>query len=125
MIYDVNAPPWWKLTIPYKDGKPVKVFYYHRVRDWSLVRDPYCSRKIYWMDFVAKVCRSSPPPLDKDIGCQTDFGQPLPEPPADTDVWATLGSSVANLPHEQQSMIYNRLVRFLELGWHDLTSHRI
>ena len=125
MIYDVNAPPWWKLTIHYKDGKPVKVFYNHRVRDWSLVRDPYCSRKFYWVDSVAKVCRSSPPPLDKDIGCQTDFGLFLPEPPADTDVWATLGSSVANLPHEQQSMIYNRLVRFLELGWHDLTSHRI
>ena len=125
MIYDVDAPPWWKHTVPYKDGKPVKVFYNHRVRDWNLVRDPHSSRRFYWEDSVAKVWRSSPPPFDKEIGCQTGFGLFLPEPPAHTDVWSVLGSPVAHLPPEQQSMVYSRLVRFIELGWHDLASHRI
>jgi len=125
MIYDMDAPPWWKHTAPYKDGKPVRVFYGHRVKDWYLVRDPHSPRRFYWEDSVAKVWRSSPPPLDRDIGCQTCFEPCRPEPPADTDVWSALGSSVAQLSCEQQSMIYSRLVRFIDLGWHDLTSHRI
>jgi len=125
MIYDVDAPPWWKHTVPYKDGKPVKVFYGHRAKDWYLVRDPQCPRRVYWEDSEAKVRRSSPPPLDRDIGCQACFEPCHLELPSDTDVWSALGSSVAQLSCEHQSMIYSRLVRFIDLGWYNLTAHRI
>ncbi len=51
--------------------------------------------------------------------CQTIglFGSDLP---ADVDVWSTLGSSVAGLPSDRQAAIYDRLVRFLDLGLLDL-----
>jgi len=117
MIYDVEAPSWWKLVIPHKDGKPVKVYYRHKASDWNLVIDPFDQRKFYWADCSNRVWRTTPPPFDKDAECQTGSGLFLPEAPAQPDVWASLGSSVANLSCEQQSMIYDRLVRFLELGW--------
>ena len=117
MIYDVEAPSWWKLVIPHKDGKPVKVYYHHKARDWNLVIDPFDQRKFYWADCSNRVWRTTPLPFDKDAECQTGSGLFLPEAPAQPDVWASLGSSVANLSCEQQSMIYDRLVRFLELGW--------
>ena len=120
---------------PYKNGKPLRVYYRHRVKDWCLVRDPFSTWKYNWADPTAKVWRATPPPFDKDAECQTNpeffalyrmeagcqiVGLFIPDPPADTDVWAALGSSVASLPQDQQAMIYDGLVRFLELGWHDL-----
>ena len=125
MNYDVNAPPWWRYVVPYKLGKLVKFYYNHRIRDWQLVRDPHSSRRIYWEDPEAKVRRYTPPPFDKEVGCQTGGGLFLPDPQADSDVWSLLGASVAQLPPEQQCMIYNRLVRFIELGWHDLRARRV
>ena len=134
MIYDVEAPSWWKLVIPHKDGKPVKVYYRHKASDWNLVIDPFDQRKFYWSDCSNRVWRTTPPPFDKDAACQTGSGlalpevpappevPALPEVPAQPDVWTSLGSSVANLSLEQQSMIYDRLVRFLELGWFNLSS---
>ena len=65
MIYDVNAPPWWRYTIPFREGKPVKVFYRHSIRGWSLVRDPHGLRRVYWEDSAGKVRRFTPPPFDK------------------------------------------------------------
>ena len=147
MIYDIESPAWWKLIVPHKNGKPLRVYYRHRVKDWCLVRDPFSTWRYYWADPTTKVWRGTPPPWDKDAECQTSpafftslsteaecqtvapccmeaecqtVGFFTPDPPADTDVWAALGSSVASLPQDQQTMIYNRLVRFLELGWHDL-----
>ena len=152
MIYDVESPAWWKLIIPLKDGEPVRMFYRHRVKDWCLVRDPFSTWKHYWADRESRVWRATPPPWDKDAECQTslDFfssyrietgcqtappeheeaecqtiGLFTSDPPADTNVWAALGSSVAGLPQEQQTMVYNRLVRFLELGLLDLRSHSL
>ena len=122
MIYDMDAPLWWKHTIPCKDGRPIKAFFNHHIRDWQLVRDPHSSRRIYWEDSVAKVRRFTPPPFDKEIGCQTGDGLFLPDPPADSDVWSLLGASVAQLSPERQSMVYSRLVLFIELGWYDLAT---
>ena len=45
------------------------------------------------------------------------------DPLVDTDVWAALGSSVAGLSRERQIVVYNRLVRFLDLGLLDLRNH--
>ena len=125
MIYDVNAPPWWRYAVSCKEGKLVKVYYDHHIRDWQLVRDPHSSRRIYWEDRVAKVRRFTAPPFDKEVGCQTGGGLFLPDPPADSDVWFLLGASVAQLPPEQQCMVYDRLVRFIELGWHDLRARNV
>ena len=161
MIYDVGAPPWWKRTIPYKNGEPARVYYNHRVRGWKLVRDPFSTWKYYWADLSTRRWRATPPPFDKEVECQTnlngadfkvaeDFftlhrketecqtespdhkeaecqtiGLFTSDPPADTSVWVALGSSVAGLPQEQQTMIYSRLVRFLELGLLDLRSHSL
>ena len=48
MIYDVDQPSWWRYTIPLRDGKPAKVYYKHWIGGWSLVRDPFSKRRIYW-----------------------------------------------------------------------------
>ena len=125
MIYDVDAPPWWRYTVPFKEGKLAKVFYKHHIRDWQLVQDPHSSKRIYWEDSIAKVRRFTPPPFDKEIGCQTGEGLFLPDPPADSDVWSLLRDSVAPLTPEQQLMVYSRIVRFIELGWHDLGARRV
>ena len=103
----------------------MKVFYNHHIRDWKLVRDPFGPRRIYWEDSVTKIRRYKPPPFDKEVGCQTGEGLWLPNPTADSDVWSLLGASVAQLTPEQQSMVYSRLVRFIELGWHDLANHSV
>ena len=158
MIWDVDSASWWKRTIPYKDGLPAIRHFSHYAKDWFLVVDPFSPLKFYWADRSANVWRMSPPPLDKDTGCQTEstdqneiecqteptdqnetecqtesadlnetecqttglFGSDLP---ADADVWSTLGSSVAGLPLDRQAAIYNRLVRFLDLGLLDLRNH--
>ena len=122
MICDMDAPLWWEHTIPCKDGRPIMAFFNHHLRDWQLVRDPHSSRRIYWEDSVIKVRRFTPPAFDKEIGCQTDDGLFLPDPPAESDVLSLLGASVAQLSPERQSMVYSRLVRFIELGWYDLAT---
>ena len=127
MIYDVESPSWWKLVNHYKDGKPVKVYFRHRASGWHLVIDPFDRRKWYFSDCTNRVWRTTPPPFDKDAACQTGSGLvppevlALPEVPVQPDIWTCLGSSVANLSLEQQSMVYDRLVRFLELGWFNLS----
>ena len=150
MIYDIDSLAWWKRTIPHKDGLPVIRYYRHRVRDWYLVRDPFSTWRYYWADRSNKVWRASPPPLDKEAESQTsiDFfasyrketecqtesadreeaecqtiGLFTSDLQVDIDVWAALGSSVTGLPQEQQTVVYNRLVRFLDLGLLDLRSH--
>ena len=126
MIYDVESPSWWKLVNHFKDGRAVKVYYRHRASGWYLVIDPFDWRRWYFSECASGVWRRTPPPFDKDATCQTgpELALPeephLPEAPVQTDVWACLGSSVANLSLEQQSMVYDRLVRFLELGWFSL-----
>ena len=130
MIWDIDSASWWTRTIPYEDGLPVRRYFNHYAKDWFLVVDPFSPLKFYWADLSTKVWRMSPPPLDKDTGTQTCadlneaecqtiglFGSDLP---ADADVWSTLGSSVAGLPLDRQATIYNRLVRFLDLGLLDL-----
>ena len=142
MIWDIDSASWRKRTIPYKDGLPVRRYFNHYAKDWFLVVDPFSPLKVYWADMSTTEWRMSPPPLDKDTGtqtcadlnetgCQTEsaeqndaecqtiglFGSDLP---ADADVWSTLGSSVAGLPLDRQTAIYNRLVRFLDLGLLDL-----
>ena len=150
MIYDIDSPAWWIRTIPHKGGVPVLRHYRVRVRDWLLVLDPFSTRRYYWADCSNKLWRSSPPPLDKEAGTQTsiDFlalyrketacqtesadreevecqtlGLFSSDLPVDSDVWVALGSSVAGLPQEQQTVVYNRLVRFLDLGLLDLRNH--
>ena len=127
MIYDVESPSWWKLVNHFKDGKAVKVYFRHRASGWHLVIDPFDRRKWYFSDCTSRVWRKTPPPFDKDAACQTgpELAPPealaLPEVPVQPDIWTCLGSSVANLSLEQQSMVYDRLVRFLELGWFNLS----
>ena len=150
MIYDIDSSAWRIRTIPHKGGVPVVRHYRFRVRDWYLVIDPFSTRRYYWVDRSNKVWRASPPPLDKEAGSQTsiDFfasyrretacqtesvdreevecqtiGLFSSDPPVDTDVWAALGSSVAGLSRERQMVVYNRLVRFLDLGLLDLRNH--
>ena len=71
MIYDIDSQAWWIRTIPCKGGVPVVRNCCFRVRDWYLVLDPFSTRRYYWVDRSNKVCRASPPPLDKDAGTQT------------------------------------------------------
>ena len=150
MIWDTDSPSWWTRTIPHKDGFPVIRNYRYRVKDWYLVVDPFSTWKYYWADRSRNVWRASPPPFDRETGsqtsidlaasyhketeCQTEpadrgeaecqtIGLFTSDLPVDTDVWATLGSSVAGLPQDQQTAVYNRLVRFLELRLLDLRSH--
>ena len=126
MIYDIDAPPWWRYAIPLREGEPVRVYYKHRVRGWSLVRDPSGPRRVYWQDNAGKVRRFTPPPYDKEIGCQTGEGLFLPDRgspavnTAEPDTWSLLRDSVSHLTLAQQSVVYSRVVRFIELGWHDL-----
>ena len=103
----------------------MKVLYKHSIRDWLLVRDPHGSRRVYWKDSVAKVRRFTPPLFVKEIGCQTGEGLFLPDQPADPDVWSLLRDSVALLTPEQQFMVYSRIARFIDLGWHDMRARRI
>ena len=147
MIWDIDSPSWWKRTIPYRDGLPVIRYFSHCAKDWFLVVDPFSPLKFYFADRAANVWRMTPPPPDSDTGTQTTidlvasyhsetgcqtgpadqneaecqttgmFGSDLP---ADADVWSTLGSSVAGLPPDRQAAIYNRLVRFLDMGLLDL-----
>ena len=70
-IYDKESPEWWKLVIPLKNGKPLRIYYCHRVKDWCLVRDTFSPLGHYWADPTIKVWRSTPPPWDKDAECQT------------------------------------------------------
>ena len=71
MIYDIDSQAWWIRTIPCKGGVPVVRNYGSRVRDSYLVLDPFSTKRYYWVERSNKVCRASPPPLDKDAGTQT------------------------------------------------------
>ena len=148
MIWDTNSPSWWKRTIPYRDGLPVMRYFNHCAKGWFLVVDPFSPLKFYFADRAAKVWRMTPPPLDRDVGtqttndlvasyhsetgcqtgstdqneaeCQTNVLMFIPDLPADVNVWTSLGSSVARLPPDRQAAVYNRLIRFLEMGLLDL-----
>ena len=141
MIWDINSASWWKRTIPYEDGFLVKRYFKYYVKDWFLVVDPFSPLKFDWADPSAKIWSRSSPPFDEDTGTQTcpdlratgtqtytdlkmaecqTIGLLSPGLLADADVWTTLGSSVAGLPTDRQTAVYNRLIRFLDLGLLDL-----
>ena len=144
MIWDTDSPSWWKRTIPYRDGLPVMRYFNHCAKGWFLVVDPFSPLKFYFADREAGEWRTTPPPLDRDIGtqttsdlvasfrsesgcqsdlpdhteadCQTNALMFVPDLPSDVNVWTSLGSTVARLPLDHQATVYNRLIRFLEMG---------
>ena len=137
MIWNTNSASWWKRTIPHENGIPVKRCFKHHVKGWFLVVNPFSPLKFYYADPSAKIWSKLPPPFDEEASTQTDTvleeistqtytdlkstesqttGRFSPDLPADVNVWSTLGSSVAGLPLDQQQVVYNRLVRFLDLG---------
>ena len=144
MIWNVDSPSWWMRTVPHRNGIPITRYYNHYVKGWFLVVDPFSPLKFYFADRAAGVWRMTPPPLDRTIGTQTtsDLAAPfrsekgcqsdlpdhteadcqtndlmfVPDLPSDTNVWTSLGSTVARLPPDHQATVYNRLIRFLEMG---------
>ena len=129
MIWNTDSPSWWKRTIPYENGLPVKRCFKHHVKGWFLVVNPFSPMRFYYADPSDKMWSRSPPPFDEETGTQTyqtcidtkssesqTIGEFSPDLPPDSNVWTTLGSSVAGLPEERQQAVYNRLVRFLEMG---------
>ena len=126
MSWNTDSASWWKRTIPYENGIPVKRCFKWHIKGWFLVVNPFSPLKFYYADPSAKIWSKLPPPFDEDIGTQTytelrsaesqTIKRFSPDPPADTNVWSTLGSSVAGLPLDRQQAVYNRLVRFLDLG---------
>ena len=145
MIYDIDSQAWWIRTIPCKGGVRVVRYYCSRVRDWYLVLDPFSTRRYYWVDRSNKVCRASPPPLDKDASTQTcdelfvvccgeaasltdsadceDFecgtlGLFSSGSPFDTDVIAVSGSSIVGRSW-QRRMVVNDLSVGVQAGAFD------
>ena len=126
MIYNIDSPSWWKRTIPHGNGNPVKRCFKHRIKGWFLVINPFCDMKFYYADPSDKTWTKLPPPADREVGTQTctelsttgsqTMGLFSPDLPADSNVWSTLGSSVAGLPPDRQLVIYSRLIRFLDAG---------
>ena len=55
MIWDIGSASWWKRTIPYENGFPIKRYFNYYVEDWFLVLDPFSPLKFYWADPSAKV----------------------------------------------------------------------
>ena len=141
MIWNIDSPSWWKRTIPYENGNPVKRCFKHHIKGWFLVVNPFCDLKFYYADPSAKIWSKLPPPFDEEVSTQTHtdlstaesqttqtftalqsaesqtIGHFSPDLPADSNVWSTLGSSVAGLPSDRQHAVYDRLIRFLDLGF--------
>ena len=152
MIWDVDSPSWWTRTIPHRNGIPTVRYFAHFIKGWFLVVDPFSPLKFYFVDRAAGIWRTTPPPLDRDAGtqttsdlitshcsengyqtdppdqaeaeCQTNALMFVPESSTDADVWASLGSTVARLPPGIRTAVYNRLIRFLEMGLLNLDVQR-
>ena len=61
-----------------------------------------------------KGCQSDPP-VHIEADCQTNDLMFIPDLPSKTNVWTSLGSTVARLPPDRQERVYNRLILFLEM----------
>ena len=131
MIYDVDCIAWWKFVIPLTScGKLDKRYYKHRAYGWYVVRDGFRKPHVYWEDRVRQVRRITPPPLEREVGIQTDNNTrdtPVRNPAIVTknaevqtknenDMWDALRESVAGLPAEMEEIVCDRLVRFLDMG---------
>ena len=137
MIWNINSPSWWKRTIPCENGRPVRRSFKWHIKGWFLVVNPFSPLKFYYADPSVRMWSKIPPPFDEEVGTQTckpdedigtqthtdlrsteiqTMGEFSPGPSADASVWSTLGSTVAGLPLERQQAVYDRLVRFLDLG---------
>ena len=140
MIWDIDSPSWWKRTIPHVNGNPVKRYFKHTIKGWFLVVNPFCDMKCYYADPSTKTWSRLPPSFDEEAGTQTctelrtariqttqsftalqsaesqTMGLFSPDLPEDSNVWSTLGSSVAGLPPDRQRVVYDRLIRFLDAG---------
>ena len=60
-------------------------------------------------------CQTGPPDRT-EAECQTNDLMFVPDLPDDVNVWTSLGSTVARLSPHHQATVYDRLIRFLEMG---------